>query len=91
MQAEKQPEKWRALTTARNTSLHKDEIPHVNLSTSALLDEFNFVLVRCIPRFRFPKICFEDEKRIKLVYLAGNGTTLNYFELKTKSLTTFFN
>ena len=60
LQAEKQPEQWRASTTKRNTSLHKDELSRVNLFTIALLDDFNFVLVRCILRFLFLKIRFGD-------------------------------
>ena len=60
LQAEKQPEQWRASTTKRNTSLHKDELSHVNLFTIALLDDFNFVLMRCILWFLFLKIHFGD-------------------------------
>ena len=60
LQAEKQSEQWRASTTERNTSLHKDELSRVNLFTIELLDDFNFVLVRCILRFLFLKIRFGD-------------------------------
>ena len=41
LQAEKQPELWRASITERNTFLHKDELSYVNLFTVALLDDFN--------------------------------------------------
>ena len=62
LQAEKQPEQWRASITERNTFLNKDKLSCVNLFTIALLDYFNFVLVRCILRFLFLKICFGDKK-----------------------------
>ena len=91
LQAEKQLEKWRASTIKRHTSPHKDKLSHANLFTIALLADFNFVLVHYILLFLFLKICFGDKKRIKLVYLAGNGTILHYFKLKSKSLTTLFN
>ena len=60
LQVEKQLEQWRASTTERNNSLHKDELSRVNLFTIALLGDFNFVLVRCILRFLFLKIRFGD-------------------------------
>ena len=60
LQAEKRSEQWRASTTERNTSLHKDELSRVNLFTIELLDDFNFVLVRSILRFLFLKIHFGD-------------------------------
>ena len=60
LQAEKQPEQWRASITERNTFLHTDDLSCVNLFTIALLDDFNFVLVRCILRFLFLKIRFGD-------------------------------
>ena len=63
--AEKQPEQWRALTTDRNTSLHKGKLSHVNLFTIALLGDFTFVLVRCILRLLFLKTCFENQKKDK--------------------------
>ena len=46
--AEKQPEQWRASTPKRNTSLDKCKLSRVNLFTIALLDDFNFVLLRYI-------------------------------------------
>ena len=55
LQAEKQQEQRRASNTERNTSLHKDEVSYVTLFTIALLDDINFVLVRCILRFLFKK------------------------------------
>ena len=60
LQAEKQPEQWRASTTDRNNSLHKDELSRVNIFTIALLDDFNCVLVCCILLFLFLKIRFGD-------------------------------
>ena len=36
LQAEKQPELWRASTTDRNISLHKDELSLVNLYKTVL-------------------------------------------------------
>ena len=62
LQAEKQSEQWRALTTKRNTSLHKDELSCVSLFTIAQLDDFNFVLVHYILRFLFLKLYFGDKK-----------------------------
>ena len=62
LQAKKEPEQWRALTTKRNTALHKNELSRVKLFTIALLDNFNFVLVCCMLRFLFLKICFGDKK-----------------------------
>ena len=47
MQAEKQPEQWRASTTERNNSLSKDEL-YVQLFTITLLDDFDSVLVQYI-------------------------------------------
>ena len=61
LQAGKQSEQWRASTTERNNSLHKDELSRVNLFTFELLDDFNFVLVCCILRFLFLKIRFGDK------------------------------
>ena len=62
LQVEKQPEQWRASVTKRNTSFHKDKLSRVNLFTIVLLHDINFVLVHCILRFLFLKICFRDKK-----------------------------
>ena len=51
LQAEKQPEQWRALTTEINTSLHKDELPHV---FNVVFFHWNLLV--------FLKICFRDNK-----------------------------